>query len=1177
MVRVSASVEDREGRWTGVPVMVTKIASTEQVDYRLHGGSGCDPRTADQQLDYRGEDGERPLMWIGSGLREFGIEPGTALGEGEFEKARALMAGADPVTGEQLVTPKLAVYEDAKVPLAELVEAVELAALAAGEEPVDLFTSGRRRESFLRAVRVVDQGGSSARLRADEASLLVADAGLDAGQVWGSGVLEAAVANLTTTRTEAGVDGSVTTVEVPRRRSVGNLGYDVTFTFPKSYSVLMAFADQGKAEGIEGQLNASVTDTFDWLQEHTSYGMRGKHGNGRTARIEKTSGFSGWTMTHRSARPVDGAPVGDPHWHMHVTIANMAKGQDGQWSTIAAGGRDLIRHSRAADMLTQAQARHRLAEEFGCRFVRSARTGEWEIAHIPEPVIQAFSKRGVAIADMLEGFGFDAATASRAQRLLAADRTREAKTEQSVQASDATLRDLWQDQARRMGVDPGQVAAAATAGQRDANRMQVDAAFVREVMVRLQSGEDGLTATRRRFTTVDAIAAVADCLPEGAHSIADVEALTATVLADAGFVELGTSRDRHTSTGPVNQIGADHMGHATEYTTVDVVEAEATILGAAAASRDGQGAVAIHPNVAAAARGVVEAGQGYSLSAEQVAVMQRLTTSDRMLDAVVGGPGTGKTTLMRAARAAWEAEGFAVGGAATQATTGHNLLAESGIESATIASILVNTDASAVARLSVAAGFRDAEFIVDPHNPTDEELDALRRAPLIAEHLRPFVAERGEHGGLAPLDVLIVDEASMTDDRSLARLIAESQRTGTKVVLIGDDKQLRGVGCGSVFARVHNEVDGLTMIDNRRQKDIDERLAITEWREGRYEAALASWEGRGKLAVTETSDQALAAMVGDWMRMRDGAPDPHTQLRGLVMLAHTNAAVDRINDAAQAVRVANGELGPITGYTGRRGATLNLAEGDQVIVRLNDRNEANHTGDDVLNGFRGIVERIDDAGVQVGWETDTAQGRVTQRAVLDRDYIAKGGLELGYAMTVHRSQGLTVGDKWNDQHGNTQGGTVLKFGPSDAASSLVAWTRHTDEVRLYVAREQVEDSYTTARNGGVPGDDAERTRRVVNALAAHARATETNVNDRPVHDDLGLDVDATDTSSKRDDAGAQRAERAAAIRQEMHERLAARKAAKAATKTPMRGTRNRDRGVDDDLKRGREEGTDRSY
>lgn len=79
------------------------------------------------------------------------------------------------------------------------------------------------------------------------------------------------------------------------------MGYDMTFTFPKSYSVLMAFAETDRAQGIETAMAASVADTFGWVQAHTSYGMRGKHGAGHATEKVPTSGFCGWTMTHRSA------------------------------------------------------------------------------------------------------------------------------------------------------------------------------------------------------------------------------------------------------------------------------------------------------------------------------------------------------------------------------------------------------------------------------------------------------------------------------------------------------------------------------------------------------------------------------------------------------------------------------------------------------------------------------------------------------------------------------------------------------------------------------------------------------------------------------------------------------------------------------------------------------------
>jgi ATP-dependent exoDNAse (exonuclease V) alpha subunit len=122
------------------------------------------------------------------------------------------------------------------------------------------------------------------------------------------------------------------------------------------------------------------------------------------------------------------------------------------------------------------------------------------------------------------------------------------------------------------------------------------------------------------------------------------------------------------------------------------------------------------------------------------------------------------------------------------------------------------------------------------------------------------------------VDVLVLDEASLTEDRDRAWLYRVAARCGTKLVEIGDPKQLRGVGCGSVFARVHELVSGPALIENRRQRDEDERAALAAWRVGKYGEALASWSGRDRLVATETPQEAAAAMVAAWLTARAGAP-----------------------------------------------------------------------------------------------------------------------------------------------------------------------------------------------------------------------------------------------------------------------------------------------------------------
>ena len=1079
---------------------VTPIGSAAaQVEYRLTAHHGCGrPGVEQARFSYHADGSERPLVWTGRGLAEVGIAAGSVLDEGQFDAARALMAGLDPRTGERLVEPKLAVFDDAKLALAPLVHAVEAAAAARGAAPEALFGSVKTGRAYGRAVRAVVNDGDGAVLRADDAGRIADAAGLDVEAVWGAGVYAAAVGNLTETRTVTGADGERVERLVPRRRVVGNMGYDVSFTLPKSHSLLLAFADETTAAAIEQLYTAGVGATFDWLEGQTAYGMRGHHGEGKTAQTVPGSGFVGWSMVHRAARPVGDRVVGDPHWHVHVTIANMTRGVDGGWSTVAAGGRDLMRHAPAADHVLKALVRRRLTVEFGVAFARSERTGAWEVAAIPDATLRAFSKRGASIEAMLRDLGFNPALATRRAENLAAAQTRHDKTEHTA-APDATLRSIWQAEARTLGVDPDRLVAAALPGPANGggqpteqNQQQQDQErLLADVVGRLTDPEHGLTSGRRRFTRIDALAAVADALPAGAADVAEIEQLCDRALAAAGIVPLpdppGTKQtiapasglepaagqqqaqdqDGHLLAAAGNaarrQIGAGHMANAARFTTADVVAAERVILTAAAESRPGQGAAHVTAGTAALARQAVEAGQGFALSAEQAAVAVRLVTSDRMLDAVLGPPGTGKTTLMRAARTAWEAGGYTVAGAATAAVAAQNLHVESGMESRTV-----------------------AQWV--------------------------YRIRTGE--GLSGVDVLVLDEANLTDDRDRAALYQAAGRSGTKLVEVGDPRQLRGVGCGSLFSRVHELVGGMELTENRRQVEQDERAAIAAWRDGSYTQALSSWAGRGRLVATETGDQAVTAMVASWMAQRAGAPDAHAEMRGVVMLAAANDTVERLNDAAQAVRAAAGELGPEHVYAVKGGRSLRLRAGDHVLVRLNDRAQRMHEGPDVLNGYRGVVEHIDtgpggdrahggDGAVRVAWQQHGPDGLVTHRATLSAEFVAGGGLSLGYAMTGHKAEGLTVAADWALADGARQGGTVLVHAAGmDEPGLHVATSRHRDKVILFAGRDQLETPADT-HELGIPTTDRQLERRVVAGLAEQARTRSANANDTPVHDDLG--------------------------------------------------------------------------
>lgn len=96
------------------------------------------------------------------------------------------------------------------------------------------------------------------------------------------------------------------------------------------------------------------------------------------------------------------------------------------------------------------------------------------------------------------------------------------------------------------------------------------------------------------------------------------------------------------------------------------------------------------------------------------------------------------------------------------------------------------------------------------------------------------------------------------------------------------------------------------------------------------------------------------------------------------------------------------------------------------MIRRNDRGERRHSGDDVLNGYRGEVTGIDRRGnLSVRWESETADGPRVCSATLPPAYVGAGGVQLAYAMTTHKAEGQTVAQEWTRPDGSSHEGTVL--------------------------------------------------------------------------------------------------------------------------------------------------------
>jgi len=1002
---------------------VTPIVAVGQVEYRVAESAGCgmgaghshagpgaeqgaghdigieaggaDPMTptADAQVDYRLR--ALPMYWIGDGLTEVGMTPGASFaGEADRQRARALMEGTDPRTGEILVKPKMAIDPRGKIAAAPLVSA--LTALAEQEgagTAAGLFADKWHRDRVGRAERGVAREGQAAhKIGFRDAEKLAGAAGVDLSALYDAKTLAGA---------EKYADAHI---------RVGVRGFDVVADLPKSASALWALAGEPLAARLEQLHRTAIEEGFTGLQRWTSYTMSGHHGDGQSAEAVESSGFLGWVMPHQVARPVPDATP-DPHLHAHVVIANMAKGEDGKWRTVAAGGRDLHRHAVAFDNIVKARFRALTHEQLGVTWEQDPNTGAWEITGIPPELRAQLSKRAQQVTEELADLGLGE-NATRGQAKTVSAQTREA----SAGPVDADLRASWLTQAAAVGVDVdallAQVAPGPAAGPTVTPTVDMDA-----LAETVFDADRGVTAHRKAFRRTDLLAAVAAALP-GVQSVEQVEELTDNLLSGGITEQLPTN-------------GPDHLANSDRHTTRDILRAEKTIVGSVR-RRVAEQAAVIPTAAAEAAIEVVELSKGYALSEEQREASLRLMTRGYGIDQVSGAAGTGKTTMLSAVRSGWEAAGLVVAGASTAAVAAQKLQAESGIRSATVASWV-------------------------------------------------WRVENGR--GLRGVDVLVIDEAAMCDDRQVARLVAAAEDTGTKVVLLGDEAQLRSPGAGGSFSAVDELIEAARLIENRRQQDPADVAALNQLRDGAYAPALRSWAERDHVHAVDDPATAVSEILTTWDQARAAYTDPHAQIEGLLVLAGTNKDVDALNAGARALRESAGELGETRTYLTSGGRSLDVSVGDIIITRVTERR-----GDepDLLNGWRGVVTNVDADGIDV----QISPGADPVR--FDTEYMAAGGIRHGYAMTIHLSQGQTA-DR----------ALILGTG-LDAHALYPALSRARDVSDLWLVLSALEN-VTDQLARGPAGSDAERLDRAIAGYVAQLEATVDDIMVSPELDEHFLD------------------------------------------------------------------------
>lgn len=339
----------------------------------------------------------------------------------------------------------------------------------------------------------------------------------------------------------------------------------------------------------------------------------------------------------------------------------------------------------------------------------------------------------------------------------------------------------------------------------------------------------------------------------------------------------------------------------------------------------------------------VEKRMGIELAPAQRDAIRRATT-DKVL-VITGGPGVGKTTIVRGIIEIFAAKKLRVGVCAPTGRAAKRLSESTGLEAKTIHRLLEFEPG--------AGGFQR-----DRDHPLD-------------------------------FDLIVVDETSMVDI-SLMNSLLKAVSAYTSLVLVGDVDQLPSVGPGTVLADIIASqavpVVRLTEIFRQAEKSWIVRAAHAV-NSGRMPSSAP--DADGDFYFIDVQEPAaivdrIVQIVRERIPQRLGL-DPVRDIQVLSPMHNSELGVRNLNLVLQQA------LNPPKGQAELKRFDWSFRVGDKVLQTQNNYQR------EVFNGDLGRIQSIDDAEREVFVEFD---GRS-----VSYDFGELDELTLAYACTIHKSQG----------------------------------------------------------------------------------------------------------------------------------------------------------------------------
>jgi conjugative relaxase-like TrwC/TraI family protein len=805
------------------------------------------------------------------------------------------------------------------------------------------------------------------------------------------------------------------------------VGFDLTFSVPKSVSVLWALSPRALQDRILQTHHNAVDATLQWLEESVIHTRAGRNGVAHLG----TRGAIAAAFDHWESR------AGDPQLHTHLVIANRVQRiTDGAWVTLDS--RTLYKAAVAASehyngLLFDALHRNLGTDAEIREPAADTHNPSQQLTGVDQGLIREFSNRARLIdleTDRLVAEWTAShstpptATTTIKLRQNATLSTRSAKPETA-----APLRQLsaqWRARAAAKGFEPSLVLANTVRRSHTAPYCTGD--FTADWIDAVGTLTRERVATKRATWNRWNLLAEAErvCADTRCNSPADRNTMMDAVATAAEDQSVPLNEYRYTV--PVNAQPALRFAnrsifdfHGSRlYTDTATLANEDVVM----AARNDDGGPAVSAAVAMDSLAGYKHHGRLELHGDQRSAAAQVLLSGNRLDAVVGPAGTGKTTTLGAVKAAWEAE-FGVGtvvGLAPAAASAEVLGRELALATENVAKWLYES-------VGQGAGHRAAQFF-DAEQQLTVGATPGPVALRVAQRAARLAAEQ-DRWRFHPNQLVVVDEASMVSTFQLSALVQQARDAGAKVLLVGDPGQLDAIDAGGTLGWLDRQGKTARLSTIWRFEQKWERDASLKLRAGDF-AAIADYDRHQRIQHGSYIDMVDEAYLNWQSDLQVG--------KSSILIAADNDTVSMLNQRAQADRVIQGSVD--AEHTVPLSDGSRAGAGDTVIARHNDRTITDSSGDFIRNGtMLDVVRAVGRDGSLTAVRRDTGA-----TIVLGRGYV-EVSVELAYATTAHRSQGITV----------DTGHTVVTQGRLTRELLYVSMTRGRSGNHAYVSENDPSD------------------------------------------------------------------------------------------------------------------------